>query len=159
MANQLNVVGKWIGFISSVLTVVLGIVHLVTIDASVKWPPGSDFIKDVQASTWRYPLFTFRPDDFFDIWTPFVFGVVGVMAHIKQFPNICKITKNFLRYFVFLFVVALFANLGYNGGLGIIFGAVTLLGALFSLIIFFVSDGNACLDLSIGVKLHARNAG
>eukprot|EP01056_Protomagalhaensia_sp_Gyna25_P003744 Protomagalhaensia_sp_Gyna_25__3743@NODE_3364_length_605_cov_3_858657_g2820_i0_p1_GENE_NODE_3364_length_605_cov_3_858657_g2820_i0NODE_3364_length_605_cov_3_858657_g2820_i0_p1_ORF_typecomplete_len165_score2_60DUF4818/PF16089_5/4_4e03DUF4818/PF16089_5/0_03DUF4818/PF16089_5/8_5e03DUF202/PF02656_15/19DUF202/PF02656_15/95RseC_MucC/PF04246_12/64RseC_MucC/PF04246_12/52_NODE_3364_length_605_cov_3_858657_g2820_i0111584 len=156
MADELNAVGKWIGLISSVLTLVLGFVHLVTIDASVKWPSGSNFIKDVQATTWRYPLFTFRPDAFFDIWTPFVFGVVGVMAHIKQFPNICKLTKNFLRYFVFLLVAALFANLGYNGGLGIICGSVTLLAALFAVIIFFVSDGNACLDLSIGIKLRAR---
>lgn len=157
MANELNVVGKWLGLISSVLTLVLGIVHLVTIDASVKWPAGSDFIKDVQKETWRDRLFTFQPDLFFDAWTPFVFGAIGVMAHIKQFPNICKLTKNFLRYFVFLFIMALFANLGYNGGLGILFGSVTLLAALFALIIFFMSDGNACLDLSIGVKLRARN--
>eukprot|EP01054_Gregarina_sp_Poly1_P001248 Gregarina_sp_Poly_1__1247@NODE_1302_length_4433_cov_312_071461_g846_i1_p3_GENE_NODE_1302_length_4433_cov_312_071461_g846_i1NODE_1302_length_4433_cov_312_071461_g846_i1_p3_ORF_typecomplete_len159_score0_08TERT_thumb/PF17984_1/2_7e03TERT_thumb/PF17984_1/0_13SLATT_3/PF18184_1/1_6SLATT_3/PF18184_1/3_7e02DUF4818/PF16089_5/2_5e03DUF4818/PF16089_5/0_31DUF4818/PF16089_5/6_4e03_NODE_1302_length_4433_cov_312_071461_g846_i128333309 len=157
MANGLTVISRWLGLISSVCTVVLGIVHLVTIDASVRWPSGRNFIRDVQAETWRYPLFTFRPDPFFDIWTPFVFGVLGIMAHIRQFPTICKITGNFLRYFVFLFTSALFANLGYRGGLGIICGSVALLAALFALITFFACDDSACLDLSIGMKVRARN--
>eukprot|EP01053_Blabericola_migrator_P000194 Blabericola_migrator_1__193@NODE_1051_length_5591_cov_140_882513_g723_i0_p3_GENE_NODE_1051_length_5591_cov_140_882513_g723_i0NODE_1051_length_5591_cov_140_882513_g723_i0_p3_ORF_typecomplete_len158_score13_27Phage_holin_1/PF04531_13/34Phage_holin_1/PF04531_13/26Formdeh_trans/PF09163_11/1_5Formdeh_trans/PF09163_11/2_2e03DUF2231/PF09990_9/25DUF2231/PF09990_9/5_7e02FeoB_associated/PF12669_7/8_1e03FeoB_associated/PF12669_7/0_75_NODE_1051_length_5591_cov_140_882513_g723_i050355508 len=156
MAGELAVVAKWTGLISSVLTVVLGFVHLVRIDARVKWPSG--FIDDDQQGTWRAPLFTFQPDAFFDIWTPMVLGVMGIMAHIKQFPNLCAmLTKDFTRYFIYLLVTALFGNLGYNGGLGIIVGAVTLLAALFALISIFVDNSTACLDLSIGVKLRARN--
>eukprot|EP01056_Protomagalhaensia_sp_Gyna25_P000878 Protomagalhaensia_sp_Gyna_25__877@NODE_1422_length_1850_cov_541_589729_g1147_i0_p2_GENE_NODE_1422_length_1850_cov_541_589729_g1147_i0NODE_1422_length_1850_cov_541_589729_g1147_i0_p2_ORF_typecomplete_len158_score16_54_NODE_1422_length_1850_cov_541_589729_g1147_i06731146 len=156
MANELNLVAKWTGLISSVLTLVLGLVHIIKIDARVHWPNGS-FIDDNQAGSWRWPLFTFQPDRFFDIWTPFLLGLLGVMAHIRQFPNICKLTKDFVRYFIFLFIVALFGNLGYNGGLGIIVGSVTLLAALFVLIVIFVNNENACLDLSIGVSLRARN--
>lgn len=52
----------------------------------------------------------------------------------------------------FLLIMGLWANIGYEGGLGIIFSVVTLLGSTFALVSFFVADNaDIALNLNIGI--------
>lgn len=53
---------KWLGFIGSILTFTLGVVHVCDIGARVHWPPsGRRFIDDTQQGSWRAPLFSLVP--------------------------------------------------------------------------------------------------
>eukprot|EP00921_Rhytidocystis_pertsovi_P009991 GHVQ01015974.1.p1 GENE.GHVQ01015974.1~~GHVQ01015974.1.p1 ORF type:complete len:144 (+),score=9.76 GHVQ01015974.1:468-899(+) len=88
-----------------------------------------------------------------DVWTPFVFGMVTVMVNFNGF-NCNFITQNFGRLFLWLFITAMFANLGYAGGIGIIFGSYTLVVTLLALIANFICDGPACLEFAMPNSLE-----
>ncbi|EZG50496.1 putative transmembrane protein [Gregarina niphandrodes] len=152
--NAVQAATSWIGFVASCLTLLLGIFHVCNVKARIKWPSGS-VIEDVQWSTWRAPLFTFTPDMFFDVWTPFFFGLLGCLAHLSQFSLVNRIAKDFIHYFVFLMIQGLFGNIGYDGGMGIIVSGFTFLAALFSLISFFMDqEAQASLNLNLGVDVR-----
>lgn len=104
-----------------------------------------------------------------DSWSPFIFGAVGTMCHVKHFPALKAITKSYDRYLVrkqvkhhyvvqmFLFSMALFGSLGYEGGLGIIVGSIVLVASLFAVISFLiVKDDHASLELSLGFNAIAN---
>lgn len=137
---------RWIGAISSVLTFVLGIVHIVTYPASVSWPDGG-FLDDVNAWSWR-SLFTFAPSVIATQWTPLLFGILGILMHMDK-KYLQWGTATFAHYFVFNFVKGLFADIAYAGGLGIIFSVVTWITCLLCLICYFLADENASLGLTV----------
>ncbi|PFH34700.1 hypothetical protein BESB_067330 [Besnoitia besnoiti] len=141
-ADGLLVTTRWLGLISGALTLVQWCfllpatnVHL-TVDG---------FLSDVNKANWRFALFSFVPEVFIDIWTPFVMGIISIMCHFNIYPIVFN-CKNFAVFFVWNFVQALFGNLGYCGGIGIITGSVSLLTALLSLICCFI-DKNADASL------------
>lgn len=145
---------SYLGLISSVLSMVLGIVHVCNVRARIHWPEYR-VIDDVQKYTWRMPLFTFTPDIFLDVWTPFFFGLIGTMAHISNFAAVRRMTHDYIHYLVFLLIQGLFANIGYDGGLGIIVSAVTFAAALFALVGWLMDkEAPAHLALQIGVKIE-----
>lgn len=143
---------RWMGFVTSgCLLVLQGIIHLTNSNASLHF---DDWWGDPNASSWRYSLFTFVPDTFADKWTPFVFGVVGVFAHLKQVPvaesYVRRIAANSVNYLFFNVLAALFGSIGFDGGLGIIIGSTILLTALLCLInVFMERDANLSLDLDL----------
>lgn len=57
-ADDVKMITRWLGFISGVLTVVLGFIHIVNVEAHIEWP--DKFIEDINQYYWR-SLFTFRP--------------------------------------------------------------------------------------------------
>lgn len=141
----LLVATRWIGLITGALTLLQWCFLLPSKDVSLK--VGNDFIEDVNQLTWRGTLFSFVPDVFIDVWTPFVFGFISLLCHFNFYP-ITFNCKNFCVFFLWNLVQALFANLGYSGGIGIIVGSVSLLAALLSLICFILNrDADASLHL------------
>ncbi|CDI78276.1 hypothetical protein, conserved [Eimeria acervulina] len=91
--------------------------------------------------------------DGFDCW--------GIDIDLVVFSIACKqsafisgarfesffITGDFFRFFFWNLIMALFGNLGYAGGLGIICGSFTLLVAFFSLVCLCACNGSAKLNL------------
>lgn len=66
---DMKVATRIVGFVSGILTIVLGFIHIINVKAHIEWP--SHFIDDVNRLHWRI-LFTFQP------------GVIG--AH-SQYMN------------------------------------------------------------------------
>lgn len=89
-----------------------------------------------------------------DTWTPLVMGGMTVLCHLTAF-NLTSLNKNFTRHFVWLFIVAMNGNLGYEGGLGIVFGSITLFVALLCFIALLVVEQPVSLRLKLdrGVKI------
>eukprot|EP01054_Gregarina_sp_Poly1_P004616 Gregarina_sp_Poly_1__4615@NODE_246_length_10752_cov_151_576135_g216_i0_p12_GENE_NODE_246_length_10752_cov_151_576135_g216_i0NODE_246_length_10752_cov_151_576135_g216_i0_p12_ORF_typecomplete_len151_score11_15SfLAP/PF11139_8/0_0069Colicin_V/PF02674_16/1_2Colicin_V/PF02674_16/6_1e03Colicin_V/PF02674_16/7_5DUF1700/PF08006_11/4e02DUF1700/PF08006_11/0_84CbiQ/PF02361_16/2_7e02CbiQ/PF02361_16/5_7DUF202/PF02656_15/19DUF202/PF02656_15/3_2e02_NODE_246_length_10752_cov_151_576135_g216_i082978749 len=145
--SGLQNISRWLGFVVGLLTLILGLVHFFDSKPRLRWPAGR-FRDDNNASSWRWTLFSFAPSIFIDNWTPAVFGVVGLVAHFGKHAGPCGfVTKDFLSYAIFLLIVALFANLAYNGGLGIIFSIVSFLATLLCFITAFSQQDSASLDL------------
>lgn len=147
--SDANAVAKWTGLVGSLLTFVLGIVHICDITARIYWPSNVGFITDVNRLTWRDPLFTLNPIVMLDVWTPFIFGAMGLLAHTEKAKRLEVVTESFLNYFIFNMICGLFATIGYNGGLGIIFCIPVFLAALFSgIVLIMQKDANASLKLN-----------
>eukprot|EP01056_Protomagalhaensia_sp_Gyna25_P001945 Protomagalhaensia_sp_Gyna_25__1944@NODE_2035_length_1335_cov_382_981481_g1680_i0_p2_GENE_NODE_2035_length_1335_cov_382_981481_g1680_i0NODE_2035_length_1335_cov_382_981481_g1680_i0_p2_ORF_typecomplete_len163_score28_42Peptidase_U4/PF03419_13/0_084DUF3054/PF11255_8/0_17_NODE_2035_length_1335_cov_382_981481_g1680_i0165653 len=140
--------GKWCGLLGSGLTLLLGCLHIFLIGASIEWPQHRPITDDVQASTWRAPMFSLVPDILLETWTPFVVGLLGILAHFRDHRRLHFITESFVNYFVFNMFEGLFATIAYNGGIGILFSIVVWLAAFFSLCALIIDDGSASLDLN-----------
>ncbi|EZG46744.1 putative transmembrane protein [Gregarina niphandrodes] len=146
---------RWVGLSSSLLTLVLGVVHLCRQHVSIHWPSKihAAFLDDVQQAAWRTRVFTLAPDYFLECWTPVLVGLIGVACHSNYFRLTQKVTSNFGFYFVFLMIQALFANIGYRGGLGILVSVVSFVAALLALIAGFMErSASAALQLGRDIK-------
>ncbi|PFH37509.1 hypothetical protein BESB_039670 [Besnoitia besnoiti] len=143
--NILALITKWLGFICGILTVILWCFQLSSARPSIS-VSDSDFLADVNKGNWRMALFSFVPNVFVDIWTPFVMGAVSILCHVRMF-HLEFITVNFAHFFAWNFIMALFGNIGYAGGVGIIVASFTLLTTLLSLICIIVCNENASLQL------------
>ncbi|OEH80412.1 uncharacterized protein LOC34621397 [Cyclospora cayetanensis] len=141
----LATVTSWMGFMSGVFTLILWCFLLPASKVRLYVEPGN-FMGDVNQERWRQALFSFTPEVFVDVWTPFLFGAVSLVAHFSSF-ELPLVTGDYFRFFCWNLVMALFANLGYAGGLGIICGSYTLLVAFFSLICLCACNGCAKLNL------------
>eukprot|EP01055_Gregarina_sp_Pseudo9_P000228 Gregarina_sp_Pseudo_9__227@NODE_1148_length_1837_cov_198_471079_g1074_i0_p4_GENE_NODE_1148_length_1837_cov_198_471079_g1074_i0NODE_1148_length_1837_cov_198_471079_g1074_i0_p4_ORF_typecomplete_len156_score24_27DUF4064/PF13273_6/35DUF4064/PF13273_6/43_NODE_1148_length_1837_cov_198_471079_g1074_i05551022 len=147
--SLLQTVTRWLCLISSVLTAVLGIVHLIDTKARIYWPSGK-FHEDLNKSTWRDMLFTFRPNTFVDCWTPLVLGLAGTAAHFEGVGGgISFLTKDFLTAAIFQLICAFFADLAYNGGLGILFSIFAFAASLLGFVAAFTDEDNASLELAV----------
>eukprot|EP00922_Rhytidocystis_sp_ex-Travisia-forbesii_P006230 GHVS01009030.1.p1 GENE.GHVS01009030.1~~GHVS01009030.1.p1 ORF type:complete len:182 (+),score=30.51 GHVS01009030.1:362-907(+) len=141
---------RWLCLVSGILTIILGFISIFTKNASLS--VGNGFADDANnRGSWRMALFSFTPDVFVDTWTPMVMGFVTTLVHFNSF-KFQMISENFARMFVWLFVLGMFGNLGYSGGIGIIVGSFTFLADLFCLIAALIHDGPANLELSYGNK-------
>ncbi|CDJ56962.1 hypothetical protein, conserved [Eimeria maxima] len=140
----LATVTSWMGLTAGVLTLILWCFLLPASKVRLSVEPGN-FLGDVNQERWRQALFSFTPEVFVDVWTPFIFGTISVVAHFSSFEFF--ITGDFFRFFFWNLIMALFGNLGYAGGLGIICGSFTLLVAFFSLVCLCACNGPAKLNL------------
>eukprot|EP01056_Protomagalhaensia_sp_Gyna25_P000876 Protomagalhaensia_sp_Gyna_25__875@NODE_1422_length_1850_cov_541_589729_g1147_i0_p3_GENE_NODE_1422_length_1850_cov_541_589729_g1147_i0NODE_1422_length_1850_cov_541_589729_g1147_i0_p3_ORF_typecomplete_len156_score10_91_NODE_1422_length_1850_cov_541_589729_g1147_i028495 len=151
--SALQTATRWLCLISSALVLVLGVVHLIDRSPRLVWP--NRFADDVNADKWRAQLFTFMPTYFVDRWTPFTFGLVGAVAHLQDVGmGVGLVTKDFLTAGIFQLVMAMFAALAYNGGLGIIFSCVTFAASLMSFITAFTEEDSASLEMAIKFSRH-----
>ncbi|CDJ51419.1 hypothetical protein, conserved [Eimeria brunetti] len=141
----LAAVTSWMGLAAGALTLILWCFLLPASKVRLSVEPGN-FLGDVNQQRWRQALFSFTPEVFVDVWTPFIFGTVSVVAHFNTFES-SFITGDFFRFFFWNLIMALFGNLGYAGGLGIICGSFTLLVAFFSLVCLCACNGPAKLNL------------
>ncbi|KAL8273402.1 hypothetical protein Esti_002647 [Eimeria stiedai] len=141
----LATVTSWMGLMAGVMTLILWCFLLPASKVRLSIAP-DNFLSDVNETRWRQALFSFTPDVFVDLWTPFVFGAVSVSAHFNNF-DLHMVTGDFFRFFLWNLVMALFANMGYAGGLGIICGSFTLLVAFFALVCLCACNGSAKLNL------------
>ncbi|CBZ51595.1 conserved hypothetical protein [Neospora caninum Liverpool] len=144
-SGDLLVATRWLGLIAGALTLVQWCFILPSKKVSLSVADG-DFLRDVNKDGWRFALFSFVPEVFIDVWTPFVMGLISVLCHFN-FYSIDFNSKNFAVFFVWNCVLALFGNLGYCGGIGIISGSVSLITSFLSLICFI-------LDRNADARLH-----
>jgi len=104
---------------------------------------------------WR-DVFTFLPDLFIDFWTPVVFGIISVAAHIGH-TRWNLISDNWMRYALWSIIQACWGSIGYAGNLGVMVGILNLGVALFCLMgLCIAPQMDPVLDLSIvfGLKAH-----
>eukprot|EP00921_Rhytidocystis_pertsovi_P009990 GHVQ01015973.1.p1 GENE.GHVQ01015973.1~~GHVQ01015973.1.p1 ORF type:complete len:179 (+),score=7.26 GHVQ01015973.1:111-647(+) len=144
---------RYMSLVAGFLTLILGFISICARHARLTVIEGKFALDDTNKYSWRFELFSFVPSVFIDVWTPFVFGMVTVMVNFNGF-NCNFITQNFGRLFLWLFITAMFANLGYAGGIGIIFGSYTLVVTLLALIANFICDGPACLEFAMPNSLE-----
>lgn len=138
---------SWLGFICGCLTLVVWCFLLPAVSPRIN-VSSRDFIKDVNKETWRLAVFSFAPEVFIDFWTPFVMGVISILCHLDRF-KLDWICKSFLQFFLWNFILALFGNIGYSGGIGIIVASFTLLTTLLSLLCVFVCDKDQSASLHL----------
>lgn len=137
----LGKVTSWLGLICGVFTVIVWCFLLQTLKPKIMVDK-EDAINDVNKHYWRYTMFSFAPTVFFDIWTPFVMGFISILCHFQNF-DLTWMSKTYVHYFLWNFTLALFANIGYSGGIGIICSSFTFLCTLLSLICAFVLPGQS----------------
>lgn len=155
--ESLSMLGKaicWLTLISGILTVLVWCFLLPSVNASLSVQDG-DFLADVNKGSFRFAMFSFVPAVFIDIWTPFIMGFISILTQFKNF-RVDWLNKSYARLFLWNFTVALFANLGYSGGIGIIVGSVTLCVTLLCLVMAILQDGECCLGLELNMNLIRR---
>jgi len=141
-------------FLASLLTLAVGIMHLSMTfeswcyntwgndDASCIgpslywWKRGCDESKPCLNEDWRYAT-SFAPSTLAEVWTPTVFGIIGVAFHWAPI-RINALCCNWARLMCFFTINALFSNFGFAGQLGVCSGFISLFVALLSLITHFV---------------------
>lgn len=140
-------VTSWFGLACGVLSLVVFFFLMPSVSPRVHVYKHS-FTSDYNRHTWRFAMFSFVPDVFVDIWTPFVMGMISIMCHFGEF-NFDWMCKSYGHFFVWNFVMALFGQIGYSGIIGIIASAFTFVCTLLSLICaFLVKDQSAKLGLT-----------
>lgn len=131
----------------------------------LSWNDGDvGFTKDVNGPPfdsgnnykWR-DVFTFLPDLFVDFWTPMIFGIISVCAHVGH-TRWNLITDNWMRYAIWSVLQACWGSIGYAGNLGVIVGLANFGVAFFCILgICIAPDNEPVLNLSIafGLAKHA----
>lgn len=140
-------VTSWLGLACGALSLMVFFFLMPAVSPRIVVFSGN-FAKDYNRHTWRFAMFSFVPDVFVDIWTPFVMGMISILCHFGEF-NFDWMCKTYGHFFVWNFVMALFGQIGYSGIVGIIASSFTFLCTLFCLICaFLVKDRSAKLNLT-----------
>ncbi|KAH0476068.1 MAG: uncharacterized protein KVP18_001538 [Porospora cf. gigantea A] len=93
-----------------------------------------------------------------DNWTPMLFGLSGVAAHIKRFKTTRGITNDYGSYLCFVVISALWASMGYVGNFGFIVGMFELLTGLFCVVgLLMDQDGSPFLDIELKASTEDVN--
>jgi len=80
--------------------------------------PLSDNNKD-----WR-KIFTFKPNDFLDMFTPVTLGAIELIQHLGPTYANAMISGTWIVRAIWLFALSLFAQFGYAGDLGVLCGYI-----------------------------------
>lgn len=138
-------VTRVLSLVAGVATIVCGIVHVTSqfrkacrgdfTDCVGPWLYWSSdtFTEDVNAGYWRDTLFSLKPDSFCEQWGPLFLGLATVFTHTAAL-RIDAICLNWARVCMWFLFLALFANFGYAGNLGILTGFLSSLVALLAFI-------------------------
>lgn len=130
MANcDIGVFASCVCFIASLCTMALGIALLVQKIEGLKVRFEECEVLEAECDQqWRF-VFSLQPDVFLDLWTPTIFGVLGVSVHVNclRLNALCDrlLPTGYMQYAFFMLATALFGNVGYCGKLGVIFGAIS----------------------------------
>eukprot|EP01071_Lankesteria_metandrocarpae_P013988 Lankesteria_metandrocarpae@DN789_c0_g1_i1.p1 len=135
-----------LGLLASVLTLGLGVYHILQSDVSLDVPT-TNRTQDVNKTRWRLPLFTLAPPFFIDIWTPFLLGFTGCGMHFQSF-YVQTIYASFSRFFLWHLFVGLFGMIGYSGILGIILSGFAWLTCGAAAICALFCEDHASLQLT-----------
>mmetsp|Transcript_90907 Transcript_90907/g.190081 ORF Transcript_90907/g.190081 Transcript_90907/m.190081 type:complete len:160 (-) Transcript_90907:267-746(-) len=146
MANcSLGFAVSWICFVISIATMGMGFLYVFL---RFKEVDPLDFdgcdIKIGEFCKWRM-IFTIRPTMLLDLWTPVIMGLLGTAVHVHalRFSNIVLwfLPHGYVGYGVFMIIMALVANFGYCGQLGLILAFCSLAGALLCFIARCAMEG------------------
>jgi len=115
------------------LTLILGVIHLVykIENLSVEFSDCS-LIQEGCNQQWR-TVFILDPNIVFDLWTPTVFGLVGIGLHCRFVYY--KVVWNYVMFALFMIVNALFANMGFCGQFGVGVAAFSFASCLVCIIV------------------------
>jgi len=131
-------------FICSFLTLSVGLIYifLKIVNLTLLFDGCGLFEEDCNRE-WR-TVFTLRPEVLLDLWTPTIFGLLGLSIHCTAFqpcPLVAKLLPmTYIQYAFLMTVTALFANFGYLGKAGIIVGILCLIAALFCIVVRLLGD-------------------
>jgi len=78
---------------------------------------------------WR-TVFTVKPEEFVDLWTPLVFAFAAFYTQWSQNTKLPMISKTWGRVFVFYLGMSLFSGYGYAGNFGVFMGFWTTIAFL-----------------------------
>jgi len=97
---------------------------------------------------WR-SVFTYNPQQFFDLWIPLLFGAVGLAQHVGPQFRISAITSNWLRTSFFYLNCAIFGQFGFGGNFGVFWGFWTTCAFIpFALLLYCLyPESDTCLDM------------
>lgn len=101
---------------------------------------GNWFTSDSCNRVWRQ-TFTFRPQEFMDLWTPFFFGVVLLLQHLSPDLRTSWISGNWTKMAVYHTMMALWGCFGYGGNLGIIVGFSAVCAAAMQALLGLMHEG------------------
>jgi len=105
------------------------------------WSKG-DFIKQ-NNNLWGWgTVFTFNPATFFDLWIPFVLGLVAVGFQFKT-VRVKAISENWPRMCIYYTIMALFGSFPYAGNLGVLAGFFAVFCAFLCFIMAFMHSGDS----------------
>jgi len=138
MSRSAGTAASCVCLLASAVTMVVGLGHVIQKleDTHVEVSDCS-FLREDCNSGWR-DVFTFRPNAFFDLWTPTVFGILGVGLHCNHVHH--NIVLNYLTYALFMLVTASFANIGYAGQFGVMTGALSFAGVIACVIVRLIGE-------------------
>jgi len=140
-------IAKWSGVLASVCAGVLFVFRVTAVGAHIKWNR-FDFLADDGRISWRSTLFSFAPSTFADVWTPFVFCVVGLSVHVDKMPfKVKSLQDGWGMFCVFHSLMAFYAGIGYAGNVGIILGSIQFVCAFIILGAVLLCDGETSLKL------------
>ncbi|KAH0482493.1 MAG: uncharacterized protein KVP18_004313 [Porospora cf. gigantea A] len=150
---------RFTGFLSGWLAVLVGIIHILTIEAHLVWPTreegatGWSVIEDdVNKYIWRLKLFSLEPDVFIDSWTPLVLGSLTIAAHSGA--RLPFVSTSFAVHTLWMLFLGLFGVVGYRGGIGIVCSIPVWISAFCSLGAFLVADDEATYQWRLGRRLR-----
>eukprot|EP00755_Sulcionema_specki_P038311 Sspe_Gene.23579::Locus_9168_Transcript_1_1_Confidence_1.000_Length_619::g.23579::m.23579 len=111
------------------------------------WGEGDNEIRDNNGrNKWR-SVFTFVPDAFFDLWTPFIMGFITLCAFFFASTRIHTITDTWVRALVWHALVMLCGAFGYAGNYGIVLGFYLAFVGLLCLFNVFLTKEKPQMDL------------
>lgn len=110
---------------------------------------------------WRR-TFTFKPQEFLDLWTPGFLGVLQVLQHFGKGTRLGFISGSWFNIMLWSLVLAFWAQFGYAGNFGVFVGFFTTCAFCPTLLISACIDQNMKDDLpvlTIGEKLGCSGKG
>eukprot|EP00440_Ansanella_granifera_P025970 gb/GFBE01028196.1/.p1 GENE.gb/GFBE01028196.1/~~gb/GFBE01028196.1/.p1 ORF type:complete len:167 (+),score=42.73 gb/GFBE01028196.1/:1-501(+) len=128
---------QYVGVFSSVLTFVLGIIHIYVKPPSFKLHFKSCGWADDDMTTWvdcnsewqnNWGL-TAVPG-----WCPLFVGAFGAMMLRPGIMQVCGFPRNFLQYGFWLIFQAFFSDFGYGGKIGVVTGWIAICTAIVSFV-------------------------
>lgn len=94
---------------------------------------------------WR-KTFTFKPQEFLDLWTPCFLGVLQVLQHFGDATRFKGISHAWLNVLVFNCILAFWAQFGYAGNFGVFVGFYTTCGWLPFVLLAVFCDKTTVMD-------------
>jgi len=147
-------------------TVVIGFIHVFSLNfqwctasntqecfgPSLRWNSGNvAFTADSNDETGWRSVFTFAPEIFFPLWGPVFLGWITVFQHLENRTWV-TIFGSWPRVFLWFMFIALFANFGYSGSLGILVGFGSIFECFLALMITLGGGGQAPTHFNIHVR-------
>lgn len=150
MSNPLSIIAKVLLLLGGILTLATGIASLTENDdgRALKFS-GDDFINERYSASFRV-LWNIHPDTIGYYWSPTIFGILMIFTHFYDLQwNF--LFGSWIRVALIIPVIAIFCNIGYAGGLGIITGIFNLVAwILYVVLAIQAGDESPSLGISIG---------
>jgi len=105
------------------------------------WSKHNFIDQDLNRLGWG-SVFTFNPSIFFDLWIPFVLGLVAVGFQFKS-VRVKAISENWPRTCIYYTIMALFGSFPYAGNLGVLAGFYAVFCAFLCFIMAFIHSGDS----------------
>lgn len=133
---------------------------------TLRWSIGKDQAGGDKSSLgdvnfyWR-KTFTFKPQEFLDLWTPCFLGILQVLQHFGEATRISWLSASWMNVLAYNVILAFWAQFGYAGNWGVVVGFYNTCGFLtVVLLLIFIdkTDGLPVLDLGTMLGMNSKKA-